>query len=68
MQYCFNGISTLPLSAGEKIERFTNGLNPALKRLVVTAPVGMGTYGKWMDPIKLMDYTVMQAQGWCCWP
>ena len=21
----------------------------------------MGTYGKYMDPIKLMDYTVMQA-------
>ena len=62
MQCCFNGVSSLPLSAGEKIERFTNGLNPALRRLVGTAPVDMGTYGKWMDPIKLMDHTVMQAQ------
>ena len=50
----------MALSAGEKIDRFTNGLNPALKRLVVTAPVG--TYGRWMDPVKIMDYTVMQAQ------
>ena len=46
MQHCFNGIVELPLSDGEKIERFTTGLNPALKKLVVTTPVGMGRNGK----------------------
>ena len=33
-----------------------------LQELVVTAPVGMGRYGKWIDPAKLMSYAVMQAQ------
>ena len=63
MQYCFNGITELPVSAGEKIQRFMDGLNPTLKRLVVTAPFGMGRHGKWLDPNQLMSYTVTQAQG-----
>ena len=63
MQYCFNGITELPVSAGEKIQRFMDGLNPTLKRLVVTAPFGMGRNGKWLDPNQLMSYTVTQAQG-----
>ncbi len=63
MQYCFNGITELPVSAGEKIQRFMDGLNPTLKRLVVTAPYGMGRNGKWLDPNQLMSYTVTQAQG-----
>ena len=63
MQYCFNGITDLPPSPGDKIERFKSGLNPALKRLVVTAPFGMGRDGKWLDPDHLMSYTVTQAQG-----
>ena len=63
MQYCFNGITDLPPSPGDKIERFKSGLNPALKRLVVTAPFGMGRDGKRLDPNQLMSYTVTQAQG-----
>ncbi|DBA88615.1 TPA: hypothetical protein ACH3X1_004262 [Trebouxia sp. C0004] len=63
MQYCFNGITELPISAGEKIQRFMDGLNPTLKRLVVTAPFGMGRNGKWLDPNQLTSYTVTQAQG-----
>ena len=39
------------------------GLNPTLKRLVVTVPFGMGRHGKWLDPNQLMSYTVTQAQG-----
>ena len=62
MQYCFNGIVELPLSDGKTIERFMAGLNPALKKLVVTAPIGMGRNDKWIDPAKLMSYAVMQAQ------
>ena len=62
MQYCFSGIVELPLCDGEKIERFMAGLNPTLKKLVVTAPVGMGHTAKWIDPAKLMSYAVMQAQ------
>ena len=61
MQYCFNGITELPVSAGEKIQRFMDGLNPTLKRLVVTAPFGMGRNGKWLDPNQLMSYTVTQG-------
>ncbi|DBA99087.1 TPA: hypothetical protein ACH3X1_014221 [Trebouxia sp. C0004] len=63
MQYCFNGINELPISAGEKLQRFMVGLNPTLNRLVVTAPFGMGRNGKWLDPNQLMSYTVTQAQG-----
>ena len=63
MQYCFNGITELPISPGEKIQRFMDGLNPTLKRLVTTAPFGMGRHGKWLDPNQLMSYTVTQAQG-----
>ena len=62
MQYCFNGITVLPLSAGEKIERFRSGLNPALLRLMVTAPIGMGVNGKWTDPDNLMEYAILQGQ------
>ncbi|DBB04263.1 TPA: hypothetical protein ACH3X1_013282 [Trebouxia sp. C0004] len=62
MQYCFK-LTELPISAGEKIQRFKDGLNPTLKRLVVTAPFGMGCDGKWLDPNQLMSYTVTQAQG-----
>jgi len=63
MQYCFNGITELPISAGERIQQFMHGLNPSLRRLVVTAPFGMGRNGKWLDPNQLMSYTVTQAQG-----
>ena len=42
MQACLNGILELPLSAGDMIDRFQRGLNPAVKRQVATAPVGMG--------------------------
>ncbi len=62
MQYCFNGITELPISAGEKIQRFMDDLNPSLRRLVVTAPFGMGRNGKWLDPNQLISYTVTQAQ------
>ena len=63
MRYCFNGITVLPLSNGEKIHRFMTGLNPRVKEKVVTAPYGMGDgSGKWLDPDQLMQYTVMQAQ------
>ena len=62
VQYCFNGFIELPSSDGEKIERFMAGLNPVLRKLVVTAPVGMGRNGKWIDPAKLMSYATMQAQ------
>ncbi len=63
MHYCFNGITELPVSAGEKTQCFMDGLNSTLKRLVVTAPLGMGRNGKWLDPNQLMSYTVTQAQG-----
>ena len=62
MQACFNGILELPLSAGDMIDRFQRGLNPAVKRQVATAPVGMGVNGKWIDPQVLMTYAVMQSQ------
>ncbi len=63
MHYCLNGITELPVSAGEKHQRFMDGVNSTLKRLVVTAPSGMGRNGKWLDPNQLMSYTVTQAQG-----
>lgn len=62
MRSCFNGIKLLPLSAGDKIERFLSGMNRDLYRLVVTAPVGMGLRGKWLDPDSLMTYAVQQSQ------
>ncbi|DBA82866.1 TPA: hypothetical protein ACH3X1_006660 [Trebouxia sp. C0004] len=62
MRACFNGFTVLPLSAGEKIERFLTGLNPELHRLVVTAPQGLGVNGKWLDPNSLMSYAVQQSQ------
>ena len=46
---------------GEKIERFMSGLNIRLRRDVVTAPVGLGVNGKWMDIDQLMTHTVMQS-------
>ena len=64
MRYCFNGITELPSSDGEKIHRFLIGLNPKVKQLVVTAPVGMGNgLGKWTEPDSLMQHTVLQACG-----
>jgi len=63
MHYCLNGITELPVSAGEKIQRFMDGLNSTWKRLVVTTPLGVGRNGKWLDPNQLMSYTVTQAQG-----
>ncbi len=66
MRACFNGITVLPLSAGEKIERFLTGLNPELHRLVVTAPQGLGVNGKWLDPNSLMSYAVQQSQALAC--
>ena len=63
MHYCFNGITELPLSNGEKIHRFLHGLNPKVKEKVVTAPYGTGDKnGKWVDPDELMRYTVMHAR------
>ncbi|KAA6422464.1 MAG: hypothetical protein FRX49_07639 [Trebouxia sp. A1-2] len=62
MRYCFNGIVELPLSDGEKIERFMSGLNAPLKRLMVTAPLGMGRNGKWLGADELMSYAVLQAR------
>ncbi|DBA72295.1 TPA: hypothetical protein ACH3X2_010540 [Trebouxia sp. C0005] len=62
MRYCFNGIIELPLSDGEKVERFMSGLNAPLKRLVVTAPLGMGRNGRWLDADELMSYAVLQAR------
>lgn len=63
MRYCFNGITVLPLSNGEKIHRFMTGLNPRVREKVVTAPYGMGDgSGKWLDPDQLMQHTVLQAQ------
>ncbi|DBA82445.1 TPA: hypothetical protein ACH3X2_000680 [Trebouxia sp. C0005] len=62
MRYCFNGIIELPLSDGEKIERFMSGLNAPLKRLVIIAPLGMGRNGKWLDADELMSYAVLQAR------
>ena len=66
MRACFNGITVLPLSAGEKIERFLTGLNPELHRLVVTAPQGLGVNGKWLYPNSLMSYAVQQSQALAC--
>lgn len=66
MRACFYGITVLPLSAGEKIERFLTGLNPELHRLVVTAPQGLGVNGKWLDPNSLMSYAVQQSQALAC--
>ena len=59
---CFNGITVLPLSAGEKIERFLSGLNSELHRLLVTAPMGLALNGKWPDPNSLMSRAVQQSQ------
>lgn len=56
----------VPLSAGEKIERFLTGLNPELHRLVVTAPQGLGSNGKWLDPNSLMSYAVQHSQALAC--
>ncbi len=56
----------VPLSAGEKIERFLTGLNPELHRLVVTAPQGLGSNGKWFDANSLMSYAVQQSQALAC--
>ena len=61
MQYCFNGITVLPLSEGEKLERFMNGLNPKLKQKVVFAPIGMGVNGKWVNVDSLMTYAILQS-------
>ena len=66
MRACFNGITVLPLSAGEKIERFLTGLDPELHRLVVTAPQGLGVNGKRLDPNSLMSYAVQQSQALAC--
>ncbi len=54
------------LSAGEKIERFLTGLNPELHLLVVTAPQGLGSNGKWLDPNSLMSYAVQHSQALAC--
>lgn len=62
MRACFNGITVLPSSAGEKIERFLTGLNPELHLLVATAPMGLGLNGKWLDPNSFMSYAVQQSQ------
>ena len=63
MRYCFNGITVLPSSNGEKIHRFITGLNPRVREKVVTAPYDMGDgSGKWLDPDQLMQHTVLQAQ------
>ncbi|KAL3141766.1 hypothetical protein ABBQ32_004446 [Trebouxia sp. C0010 RCD-2024] len=63
MRYCFNGVTVVPLSNGDKIHRFMAGLNPRVKEEVLTAPFGMGDgAGKWLDPDQLMQYTVLQAQ------
>ena len=61
MRHCFNGITVLSLSMGEKFERCMSGLNIRLRRDVVTAPVGLGVNGKWMDIDQLMSHTVMQS-------
>jgi len=63
MCHCFNGITVLPPSEGDKIERFMSGLNAPLKRLVVTAPHGLGANGKWMSVDALMSHAVMQSAG-----
>ena len=63
VQQCFAGITTLPLSEGDMIQRFMTGLNPHLRERVLTAPIGMGdNCGKWLHCKQLMDYTVSQAR------
>jgi len=63
MCHCFNGITVLPPSEGDKIERFMSGLNAPLKRLVVTAPHGLGANGKWMS----VDGGDCTSWPWCQW-
>ena len=46
MQSCFEGITLLPLSMGDKIERFIQGLNDDLRIRILPAPVGLGVQGK----------------------
>ena len=61
MRYCFDGITVLPLSNVENIQRFMARFR--VKEKVATAPFGLGNgSGKWLDPDQLMQYTVMQAQ------
>jgi len=63
MCHSFNGITVLPPSEGDKIERFMSGLNAPLKRLVVTAPHGLGANGKWMS----VDGGDCTSWPWCQW-
>ena len=42
MQSCFEGITVLPLSMADKIERFIQGLNDDLRIRILPAPVGAG--------------------------
>ena len=58
MQSCFEGITLLPLSMGDKIERFIQGLNDDLRIRILPAPVGLGVQGKWMNIWDLMKYAI----------
>ena len=58
MQSCFEGITVLLLSLGDKIERFIQGLNDGLRIRTLPAPVGAGVQGKWMDIHDLMNYAI----------
>ena len=58
MQSCFEGTTLLPLSMGDKIERFVDGLHEDLRIRVLAAPVGPGAQGKWMDICDLMNYAI----------
>ena len=58
MQSCFEGITVLPLSMGDKIERFIQGLNDDLRIRILPAPVGAGVQGKWIDICDLMNYAI----------
>ena len=58
MQSCYEGITLLPLSMGDKIERFVFGLNNDLHIRVLPAPAGLGINGKWMDITDVMNYAI----------
>ena len=58
MRSCFEGSTVLPLSMGDKIERFIQGLNDDLRIRILPAPVGAGVQGKWMDICDLMNYAI----------